>query len=175
MRPLWRSAISAAGAASMSAEVLLVLAAAHSVADDVEEREHARLGAIDDAVLEILEIAPAGAAGIGDGRHADAEGVAVRVEAVIAGVRAALAGAGVDVGVDVDQAGSHVEAGDVDHFESGGRIQMGGDGGDGAILDGNIADGADVVLRIDDVSALEEQDRRRAGRRAGRMRRPSCK
>ena len=85
-------------------EVLLERAAAHAVADDVEKGEDAGLRAIDDALLEILEVAPAGAAGIGDRRHADAQREAVRIDAVVAGVRAPLARAGVDVRVDVDRA-----------------------------------------------------------------------
>ena len=40
---------------------------AHPVADDVEEREDAGPRAIDDSRLEILEISPAGAAGVGHG------------------------------------------------------------------------------------------------------------
>ena len=78
-------------------QVLLVLPAAHAVADDVEEGEDAGLRAVDDALLEVLEVAPARAAGVRHRRHADAEGEAVRVDAVVARIRAALAGAGVDV------------------------------------------------------------------------------
>ena len=85
-------------------EVLLELSAAHPVADDVEEGEHAGARAIDDARLEVLEVPPAGAARVGDRGDADAEREAVGIDAVVAGVRAALAGAGVDVGVNVDQA-----------------------------------------------------------------------
>ena len=47
-------------------EVLLELRAAHAVADDVEQREHARARAVDHAVLEVLEVAPAGTAGVDD-------------------------------------------------------------------------------------------------------------
>ena len=62
------------------------------------------LRAIDDALLEVLEVAPARAAGIGDGGHAVAQREAVGIHAVVAGVGAALAGAGVDVDVNVDRA-----------------------------------------------------------------------
>ena len=41
--PLWRSAMSAVGFGFHVGQVLLELAAAHAVADDVEERQHARL------------------------------------------------------------------------------------------------------------------------------------
>ena len=60
-------------------QIVLVPAAAHAVAHDVEEHQDAGLGAIDDAVLEVVEIAPAGAARIRHGGHAHAERVAVRV------------------------------------------------------------------------------------------------
>ena len=49
---------------------------------------------------------------------------AVGVDAVVAGVGALLAGARVDVGVDVDQAGRDVEAGDVDRLEGLGGIDL---------------------------------------------------
>ena len=95
-------------------EVLLERAAAHAVADDVEEREHARLRAGDDPIVEVLEVAPAGAAGVGDGRHAGAEREAVGIDAVVARVGPSFAGARVDVRVDVHQARRHVQAGRVD-------------------------------------------------------------
>ena len=59
--------------------------------------------------------------------------------------------------VDIHQAGRDVESRDVDHLQSGGRIQVLRDGRDRTILDGDIADGADIVLRIDDVAALQKQ------------------
>ena len=49
-------------------------------------------------------------AGVGHRRDADAQREAVGVDAVVAGVGAALARAGEDVGVDVDEAGRHVQA-----------------------------------------------------------------
>src|SRR5436309_6524094 len=46
-------------------------------ADDIEEGEHARFGAIDDAGFELLEVAPARASGVGDGGDAGAKGEAI--------------------------------------------------------------------------------------------------
>ena len=60
--------------------------------------------------LEVIEVAPAGAAGVGHGRHARTEREAVGIDAVVAGIRPPLARAGEDVHVDVDQARRHVEA-----------------------------------------------------------------
>ena len=60
--------------------------------------------AVDDPRLEILEVPPAGAAGVGHGRDARAEREAIGIDAVVAGVGPPLAGAGEDVHVDVDQA-----------------------------------------------------------------------
>ena len=68
-------------------EVLLELAAAHAVADDVDERQHARPRSVDDPGLEVLEVPPAGAAGVGDRRHADAEAEPVGIDTVVPGVQ----------------------------------------------------------------------------------------
>ena len=53
------------------------------------------------------------------------------IDAEVAGVRVALAGAGVDVDVDVHQSRSDVQAGDIDHLQRRGGVEVGGDGGDG--------------------------------------------
>ena len=83
-------------------EIALESPAAHSVANDIEECQHARLGAIDDVVLEIFEITPSRAAGIRHGRHVHAEGEAVGVETEVPGIRAALPGTGEHVRVNID-------------------------------------------------------------------------
>ena len=85
------------------------------------------------------------AAGVGDGGDADAQREAVGIEAVVAGVGSALAGAGEDVDVDVDEPGRDVEARGVDDLEGVGRIDVGGDGRDLAVRDGDVADRADPV------------------------------
>ena len=83
------------------------------------------IGAIDDLCLEVVEVAPAGAARIGDRGDADAEREPIGIDAVVAGVRPFLAGAREDVGVDVDEPRCHVQAGDVHHLEGFRRIDRG--------------------------------------------------
>jgi hypothetical protein len=60
------------------------------------------------------------------------------------------------VGVDVDEAGGDVEAGDVDDLEGLGRVDAGGDGGHLAARDGDVAHGVDPVPGIDDVPAAQQ-------------------
>ena len=87
-------------------QILLDIARAHALAHDVEHHQDAGLGAVDDLVLEVLEIAPARTAGIDHGGDAAAEGKAVRLHAEVAGIGAILlAGADIVMGVQVDQAG----------------------------------------------------------------------
>ncbi len=138
-------------------EILFVLRAAHAVADDVEEREDAGLRSIDDARLEVLEVPPAGAAGVGDGRHADAKGKAVRIDAAVPGVRPRLTRAGIDVRMDIDEPWRHVEPGDVNRLQRIRGIQLLGDRRNLAAGDRDIAHGADRVARIDDVATAQQQ------------------
>ena len=103
------------------------------------------LAPIDDPRLEVLEVPPARAAGVGHGRHARAEREAVGIDAVVAGVRPPLAGPGEDVHVDVDQSRRHVQARDVDGLEGASRVDLRRHGGDLAAADGHVADGVDLV------------------------------
>ena len=91
-------------------EVLLELVAAHPVADDIEKCQNPRLRAIDDARLEVVEVAPARSAGVGDSRHPGAKREPIRIDTVVAGVRSRLTGASVDVRMQIDQAGDDVQA-----------------------------------------------------------------
>jgi hypothetical protein len=59
--------------------------------------------------------------------------------------------------MDIDQPGRDVQARNVHRFHSGGWIQMFGNCRYAAIQDGEIADGADLVLGVDHASALQEQ------------------
>src|SRR6202034_2890165 len=132
--------------------------------NDVEEGENARFGAVDDALLEVFEVPPAGAAGVDYRGNANAEGKAVGRHAVVAGVGAALAGSRVDMNVDIDQAGRNIHTLDVDGLE---RIRGGdviGYFGDLAILDGDIHDRVDMVPVIEDMAAFEQQIVDRSGR-----------
>ncbi len=106
---------------------------------------------------EVLEVAPAGAAGVGDGGHPDAEGEPVRIDAVVAGVGILLAGPGEDVDVDVDQAGRHVEPRRVHDLERLPRWDALLDRGDLPSRDGHVAHGAQAAGGIDHVPVPEEQ------------------
>jgi hypothetical protein len=138
-------------------EVILIPCAAHSVADDVEECEYAGAGAVDHSIFEVFEVPPARATCVGDGGHSDAKCEAVGIHAVIAGIRTALAGTRVDVHMNIDETGRYIETANVDHFQRGLWINVRGDCRDPAILDCDIAHGADVVPGVYDVAALEKQ------------------
>ena len=150
-------------------EIVLELGTAHAGADDIEEREHARLRSIDDALLEVLEVAPAGAPRVGDRRHAGAKREAVGVHAVVAGVGSLLARPRKHVRVDVDETGHDLKARDVDRLRRVGRIDLRRDGGDLPGRDRDIARRADVVARIDHVPAAQQQ---LVSRRLGAAREP---
>src|SRR5690606_9131982 len=64
---------------------------------------------------------------------------------------------GVEVDVDVDQAGRDVVPGHVDGLEGTRRGDVRGDERDAAVLDGDVADGAQAVARVDDVAPFEQQ------------------
>ena len=137
--------------------VLLDGPAAHAVAHDIQQRQHARFGAIDDAIFEIRKIAPAGAAGVDDRGHTAAKGEPVGIDAAVAGIGAALACARVDVNVNIDQSRGHVESGDIHHLVGFGRVDRGRHLGDFSVLDRDIANGVDLVLSVDYVAALQQQ------------------
>src|SRR4029450_9217616 len=61
------------------------------------------------------------------------------------------------VNVDVDQAGRDVQPRGIDGFRGLRRRDVRGDGGDLAILDGDVANGINLVPAVDDVATLEEQ------------------
>jgi hypothetical protein len=65
------------------------------------------------------------------------------------------------VNVDVDQAWRDVQARGIDGFRRLRRWDVYGDGGDLAILDGDVANSIDPVPAVDDVAALEEHVIRR--------------
>src|ERR1700722_18675304 len=82
--------------------VVFVKRAAHARTDDVQKGEHTRVGTVDHPLLEVLKIAPSGAACINDGSHSFPEGKAIRVEAIVPRVGSPLSRSGVRMHVDVD-------------------------------------------------------------------------
>ena len=136
--------------------VLFDLAAAHPITDDVDEGEDAGLGAVNHALLEVLEIAPARSARVDHRRRATAEAVPVGVDAQVARI-GAPARARIDVDVNVDEARRDIQAVEVDHLRGGRRGDVLFDGGDQAFRDRHVPRLVDVVLRIDDVAVFQQQ------------------
>ena len=97
--------------------VLLVSAAAHAGADNIEHGEYPCLRAIDNAIFEVLKIPPAGAARVDHRRDPNAEGKPIGGHAVVAGIGVALARAGINVNVNIDQPWGHVQTFDIDRLE----------------------------------------------------------
>src|SRR5580658_1040551 len=89
-------------------KIVLELRPAHSVSHDIQKRQDARFGAIDDALFEVFEIPPPRATRVRDCCHAYTKHEAVGIEAVVSSIRTTLAGARVHVDVNVNQAWRHV-------------------------------------------------------------------
>ncbi len=137
-------------------DVLLGHVRRHAQSHDVQHRQHARSRPIDDAVSELFEVAPPGAAGVHHGRHPRPEAEPVGQDAVVAGPRVLHAGRGEDVNVLVDETRGHVQAPDIDHRARLRRIDVASHGRNLAVGDGDVHDRIDLVAGIDDVSALEQ-------------------
>ena len=138
-------------------EVLLVLAAGLAEPDDVDHREDPGPGTVDDLVFHVLEVAPAGAARVDEGRDAVAKAEAVGIDGLVFGGEAPAIGGPVGVRVDVDESGGDVETLDVDRLERLRCRDVGRHGGNLAVLDRHITDGAQVVPAVDDMPPLQEQ------------------
>ena len=129
----------------------------HAGADDVDEGEDTGTGVVDDATAELGEVPPARRAGVGDGGDAVGDGEGIGGDGEVAVPPGVVAKAGEDVDVDVDQARSEVEAGDIDRLLCGGGGNREFDGGDLAIANGDVALGVDVVLWVDQVAIAEDE------------------
>ena len=139
-------------------QVLLDRPALHPAAHDVEECEDARAGLVDHLALELRKIAPSRAARVHDRRDPRAEGEAVgrdrRGPVAVGRVRF---GAVEDVGMDVDQPRHDVQTLCVDGLRRAPWCDPGFDGRDLPAGDGDVADPVDPVLRVDDVTAPDQQ------------------
>jgi hypothetical protein len=113
---------------------------------------------IDGLFPELAKVAPARAPGVHDGRDSGPEGESVRRKApvAVAVIRVGL-GAPEDVGVHVHQARSHEKAARVDDRGGGARRDIGRDSGDLASGDGNVHHPVDAVLRVDHVTAFDQE------------------
>src|SRR5262249_7890787 len=137
----------------------------HSGADDVEPGQAAGLGGVDVRLLEGLEILVAGAAGIDRGRDAARQGVVI-------GLEIQVRPAGVEVRVEIDEAGRDVVIAGLDDLPGVGSGDVSRDAGDFVTGDSDIEAAVAVVFDVDDVAVLEQQvvDRiglRENGRRPG--------
>ena len=115
-----------------------------------------RVRAIDDAGLEVREVAAAGGAGVSHAGHPRADGETVGVNAVVAGIRPSLARSRVNVNMNIDQPRRHEKPGDIHGFERGGRVDRGFHGRDLALRDGDVANRADLVSRVDDMPTMKQ-------------------
>lgn len=129
--------------------VILDFRAVHAAGDDVEKGENASAGMGDDEAAEVLERIGSGTAGI------DGGGDAVR-EGVVVGVEVEPGSFGVEVGVDIDEAGGDVIAGDIDDGARFFRGKVLADAGDGVSNDGDVEALIAMVGGVDDMSVLEE-------------------
>ena len=138
-------------------DVLLGLARPHATADDVEKGDDPGERAVDDAVLEVGKIFVTGATGVGDGGCTTAEGETVWINRVVSIVSAAESGAGVDVDVNVHEAGSNVQAGSVDGTRGTGSREIFFDRDDFVVLDGDVTNFVGVVFCVEDGSTFDEE------------------
>ena len=113
---------------------------------------------IDDALLHVLEVAPSRPAGIDERRHAGPEAEPVGISPRCSSAPELDADRGpVDVGVQIDETGCHVQPGDVHRLERARGRNVGGHGGDLSVLDRHVPHRAQLVAGVDDVSSLEEE------------------
>src|SRR5215475_8176430 len=84
-------------------KVLLKLPAPHAIADNIDERQHSGLGTIDDPLLEVLEISPARASGVGDRGDSRPESEAVGINAIIPSIGPPCASPCEDMNMNVNE------------------------------------------------------------------------
>lgn len=137
--------------------ILLCRLGAHAAANDIEEGKDASFGAVNDAIFEVGKVFVTRAAGVGDGGDAAAEGEAVGIDAVVAIITINETCTGVDVSVNVDEAGRDVQAFGVD-----GLCGVSGEdvffyGGDFAIANGYVTNFMDVVHGVKDGGVFDKQ------------------
>ena len=118
-------------------------------AADVDKGENLGAGGGGDEVAEGEEIGPAGAAGVNDGGDASGETEGI-------GTNAPGGRTGKDVGMDIDPAGGEDFASEVQGF-SGGIGDGFGEGGNRGVLDGDIANGVEVLRGINNGGVFQKE------------------
>jgi len=137
-------------------------AAAHAVGNNVEESEDTDAGVIHDTLFFLKKGFGTGGTGVdhgGDPRGEDevgGNGIRFDVRTSFGFKPIERSATGSDVDVDIDQARSDVEAGDVDDLFCGGGGNVFFDSGDSSGGDGDIHEAVNVIGGVDDVAAFEE-------------------
>ena len=119
-------------------------------AADVEQADDLRIAVGQDVTGEAAEGVAARTAGVDHGGNA-------RAHAADIGLHSGGIDSGEDVGVQVDQAGRDHPALDLHHLRGLGGINVSGDTGNLAVLDGNIIHAVNSLRRVNYRSALDQQ------------------
>src|SRR5438132_1614882 len=127
----------------------------HAEPGDVDESEHAGLGAIDHKMPEGFEAAPAGTARIGHCRYASAKAESVWLYALVASPGATRARGEEQVRVDIDEPGGNMEPVNVDHLFGLRGTDVGCDSGNLTAGNCYVHLRVDAVFGIDQVAAFE--------------------
>jgi hypothetical protein len=139
-------------------QILLDRTALHAGPDDIEKREHARFGTVDDLLLELRKVSPPRPAGIDQRGLAASERVIIRLHGAVAvAVGSVRLRAPEDVRMDVDEAGRHVKAARVHHLAGARRRDVGCDLRNLAASHRHVKSSVDPVLRIDHVAVLDQE------------------
>ena len=117
---------------------------------DMQIGEDTGIRSLDHMLAEAEPVARAGAAGVDGCRHARGACELVRIDAE-------RRAAPIDMRVHVDQARRHDIAGDIAHFGAGIRLQIRLAGGHFAARERDIHDAVDLLGRIDDMAAFEDE------------------
>ena len=128
---------------------------AHTWRGDIDIGVHADFGGVDHGPAKVFELLGASGAGIDTGGYTFLEKVGVGVEAAdeIAGFR--YSGI-IGVHVDIEQPGYNDEVRHIDDAVSIAGVNMLLDSGDAAVEYADIADAIEIVSRVDDVAAFEQ-------------------
>ena len=164
MTPGYRRAMSAVGCASMSSRSCSNFPPRMPLPTMFRNASTRVVGAIDDALLEVLEVAPARSAGVDDRRDARSRRHDIRIHAVVARIGALLSSSRVHVRVNVDESGRDEQPARIDRLRRIRRIDLRRDHGNLAAGDRHVPNAADVVSRIDDMPAAAS-----AGHISGRI------
>src|SRR5205807_10165506 len=128
------------------------LAAQHSGAADVEEREDARFRHLDHVLAEPGERERPRRARVDDGGGAGRQTVRIRLDAVVRG-------AVVDVDVEIDEAGCHEEAPGIDDLLARDGPEILAEGGHASVGEPNVPQRGGPERGVDDGPALDQHRR----------------